>query len=91
MERYTESSVSKRAEIYTYSAPWTIYAMNWSVRKDKKYRLAVGSFIESYQNKVGEIHIPSSAQVDISRNKRRFPSYFGDIYFGMVTSNRWVP
>lgn len=22
----------KRAEIYTYEAPWQIYAMNWSVR-----------------------------------------------------------
>ena len=69
MDRYAESSVSKRAEIYTYSAPWTIYAMNWSVRKDKKYRLAVGSFIESYENKVYHIHVPSAAQVVISENR----------------------
>ncbi|CAF2110076.1 unnamed protein product [Brassica napus] len=25
----------KRSEIYTYEAPWQIYAMNWSVRCDK--------------------------------------------------------
>ncbi|GER24626.1 WD-repeat protein [Striga asiatica] len=25
----------RRSEIYTYEAPWHIYAMNWSVRKDK--------------------------------------------------------
>ncbi|KAF4385634.1 hypothetical protein F8388_010190 [Cannabis sativa] len=25
----------KRSEIYTYEAPWHIYAMNWSVRRDK--------------------------------------------------------
>jgi len=24
----------KRAEIYTYEAPWMIYAANWSVRED---------------------------------------------------------
>ncbi|KAK7847843.1 wd repeat-containing protein lwd1 [Quercus suber] len=25
----------KRSEIYTYEAPWHVYAMNWSVRRDK--------------------------------------------------------
>ena len=42
----------KRKEIYRFEAPWTLYAMNWSVRRDKKFRLAVGSFIEEYANKV---------------------------------------
>ncbi|KAH0973486.1 hypothetical protein GBA52_025642 [Prunus armeniaca] len=36
----------KRSEIYTYEAPWHIYAMNWSVRRDKKYRLAIASLRE---------------------------------------------
>eukprot|EP00898_Chlorokybus_atmophyticus_P006424 jgi/Chlat1/6783/Chrsp50S06455 len=35
----------KRAEIYTYDANWPVYAMNWSVRRDKRFRLAIGSFI----------------------------------------------
>jgi len=42
----------EKKEIYTYETPWLIYGMNWSVRPDKKYRLAVGSFIEEYANKV---------------------------------------
>lgn len=43
----------KRKEIYKYEAPWTVYAMNWSVRPDKRFRLALGSFVEEYNNKVG--------------------------------------
>ena len=26
--------------------------MNWSVRPDKRFRLALGSFVEEYNNKV---------------------------------------
>jgi len=44
-------------EIYTYEAPWTIYAMNWSVRPDRKFRLAVGSFVEEYTNKIQVIQL----------------------------------
>ena len=32
----------KRKEIYKYEAPWTVYSMNWSVRPDKRFRLALG-------------------------------------------------
>merc|ERR1711970_1460487 len=46
------SSGSKRKEIYKYEAPWNVYAMNWSMRPDKRFRLAVGSFVEEYNNKV---------------------------------------
>jgi len=46
------SGPEKRAEIYTYEAPWQIYGMNWSCRGDQKFRLAVGSFLEEYNNKV---------------------------------------
>ncbi len=42
----------KRKEIYKYEAPWTLYGMNWSVRPDKRFRLALGSFVEEYNNKV---------------------------------------
>lgn len=44
----------KRSEIYTYEAPWHIYAMNWSVRRDKKYRLAIASLLD---------HPPAAAAV----------------------------
>ena len=43
---------AKRKEIYRYTAPWSVYGMNWSVRPDKRFRLAIGSFIEDYCNKV---------------------------------------
>ena len=42
----------KKKEIYKYMAPWTVFGMNWSVRQDKRFRLAIGSFIEDYKNKV---------------------------------------
>jgi len=42
----------KRKEIYKYEAPWPLYALNWSVRPDKRFRLALGSFVEEYNNKV---------------------------------------
>lgn len=48
----TASSSTKRKEIYKYQAPWPLYSMNWSVRPDKRFRLALGSFVEEYNNKV---------------------------------------
>ena len=42
----------KRKEIYKYEAPWTVFSMNWSVRPDKRFRLALGSFVEEYNNKL---------------------------------------
>lgn len=45
----------KRKEIYRYEAPWTVYSMNWSIRPDKRFRLALGSFVEEYNNKVASI------------------------------------
>lgn len=48
----TATGQSKRKEIYKYVAPWTIYAMSWSIRHDKRFRLAIGSYIEEYNNKV---------------------------------------
>ena len=46
------AQMPKRKEIYRYEAPWTVYAMNWSQRPEKKFRLALASFIEEYNNKV---------------------------------------
>lgn len=47
----------RRKEIYTYQAPWTVYGLNWSCRPDQKFRLAIGSFIEEYCNKVQIIQL----------------------------------
>ena len=42
------------ARIYTYNAPWVIFGLAWSQRPDSnsRFRLAVGSFIEEYTNKI---------------------------------------
>lgn len=42
----------QRAEIHTYESPTLVYALNWSVRPDKPFRLAIGSYIEDYNNRV---------------------------------------
>jgi WD repeat-containing protein 68 len=42
----------RKAEVYSYKAPWQIYGMNWSQVRGKPFRLALGSFIEQYTNKV---------------------------------------
>jgi len=47
-------------EIYTYKAPWLIYGMNWSNRKP--FRLALGSFIEEYTNKVEIVELNEETQ-----------------------------
>lgn len=57
------SPPSKRKEIYRYTAPWTVYGMNWSVRQDKRFRLAVGSFIEDYCNKVWKKNFKCSCKI----------------------------
>ncbi|GKV08540.1 hypothetical protein SLEP1_g20155 [Rubroshorea leprosula] len=50
----------KRSEIYTYEAPWHIYAMSWSVRRDKKYRLSIASLLEHYPNRVEIVQLDDS-------------------------------
>nr|CDS26702.1 WD repeat containing protein 68 [Hymenolepis microstoma] len=42
----------KNKEIYKYEAPWNIFSLNWSLRQDKRFRLAIGSFIEEYNNRI---------------------------------------
>lgn len=49
-----KGSTAKK-EIYTYETPWLIYGMNWSVRPGMDFRLAIGSFVEEYNNKVRAI------------------------------------
>ncbi len=43
---------SKRREAYTYSGRTPLFAMNWSCRSDRPFRLAASSFVEEYCNKV---------------------------------------
>lgn len=39
-------------EIYNYDCKWEAYALSWSARRDRPFRLAVGSFTLEYANKV---------------------------------------
>lgn len=76
-------SGSDRKEIYTYEAPWQIYAMNWSVRQDKKFRLALGSFVEEYSNQVEIIQLEESSGKFVSKLKFEHPY--------PTTKVAWVP
>lgn len=51
--------MSHKKEIYTYEANWPIYGLNWSLQADpsKRCRLAVGSFLENYNNKIEIIQL----------------------------------
>nr|DAD43557.1 TPA_asm: hypothetical protein HUJ06_001787 [Nelumbo nucifera] len=44
--------MERRPGVFTYDAQWPIYALGWSARRDKKHRLAIGSFLEEHSNKV---------------------------------------
>eukprot|EP01105_Mastigella_eilhardi_P002557 TRINITY_DN1319_c0_g3_i1.p1 TRINITY_DN1319_c0_g3~~TRINITY_DN1319_c0_g3_i1.p1 ORF type:complete len:349 (+),score=97.67 TRINITY_DN1319_c0_g3_i1:46-1047(+) len=57
-----EPQVGKR-ELYTYTAPWLVYAMNWSVRPDKPFRLAIGSFVEDFTNKIQVVELHKQRDV----------------------------
>eukprot|EP00640_Fibrocapsa_japonica_P003185 CAMPEP_0113938410 /NCGR_PEP_ID=MMETSP1339-20121228/4843_1 /TAXON_ID=94617 /ORGANISM="Fibrocapsa japonica" /LENGTH=322 /DNA_ID=CAMNT_0000941515 /DNA_START=50 /DNA_END=1015 /DNA_ORIENTATION=- /assembly_acc=CAM_ASM_000762 len=54
----------RRKEIYTYEAPWTVFASAWSQRLEPQYafRLAIGSFLEEYSNKVQVIQRMEDSQ-----------------------------
>ncbi|VDK85311.1 unnamed protein product [Litomosoides sigmodontis] len=57
------SSNSKHKEVYKYEAPHTLYSTGWSQHPDssKKFRLALASFIEEYNNKVSIVKLDEDA------------------------------
>jgi WD repeat-containing protein 68 len=44
-------------EIFTYNAPWMIFAAAFSYVADNPYRLAIGSFLDHSNNKVQIIQL----------------------------------
>lgn len=72
----SDSAGAKRKEIYTYTAPWLIYGMNWSVRADQRFRLAIGSFEEEYSNSVRVIQLDEETHkfVDIGGFEHPYPT-----------------
>ncbi len=60
-----------KKEIYTYQAPWTVYSQSWSTRIDQRFRLAVGSFLEDYTNKVEVIQLNEDTGSFVSRGIKK--------------------
>ncbi|ORX60974.1 WD40 repeat-like protein [Piromyces finnis] len=62
-------------EIYSYGAPWPVYGMNWSCKKDK-LRLGFGSFLENYQNKLQIIQLDEKTDeyVKIAEVTHNYPT-----------------
>jgi WD repeat-containing protein 68 len=52
--------MSFKKEVYTYKAPWLVYATNWTVRQDKPMRLAIASFKEEYMNEIELLRVQES-------------------------------
>jgi hypothetical protein len=63
----------RKKEIYSYHAPWTIYGMNWSVRADKRFRLAIGSFEEEYTNIVRIVQLDQEKQCFVETGELDHP------------------
>lgn len=51
----------RKQEIFKHDAPWKVYAMNWSQKKSNPFRLAIGSFVEEYTNKIQLVKLDTEA------------------------------
>ncbi|GMH39030.1 hypothetical protein BSKO_06928 [Bryopsis sp. KO-2023] len=75
----------KGAEIFTYESSSMLYAMNWSVRQDKDFRLALGSFRENTSNFLEVI------QLDEETGRFRCPQGFKADHGYPATKVMFVP
>jgi hypothetical protein len=57
--RWATMGDNVKKEIYTHEAPWLIYGLAWSIRPDM-FRLALGSFDDTYTNKIDVIKLDES-------------------------------
>lgn len=70
-------------EIFTYKAPGLVYSSNWSVRPDKPYRLAFGSFSGSGANYIEVIQL--------NRERTSFVRVGGIEHTYPATKLAWLP
>ncbi|PIO52419.1 WD domain, G-beta repeat protein, partial [Teladorsagia circumcincta] len=72
-------------EIYGYDAPYNLYASAWSCATDpqRRFRLAVSSFIEEYSNKISIVQLDESAGELVLRNTFDHPY--------PATKLMWIP
>eukprot|EP00887_Chlorella_sp_A99_P008034 scaffold12.g8034.t1 len=74
-----------RAEIVTHESPSLVYALGWSARPDRPFRLAVGSFIEDYNNRVEILQLDEASGALVSPPKLSFTHPYPP------TKIMWVP
>lgn len=55
MQQQAEDT-NKKQGVHTYIAQWPIFAIAWSMRRDKNPRLAIGSYLDDFANKVELVH-----------------------------------
>jgi|UniRef100_A0A2N9EWV8 WD repeat-containing protein 68 len=65
-----QSPAEKKQGVYTYVSQWPIYSLAWSVRRDKNTRLAIGSFLEDYSNKVELVQFDHETTFDFTTDSR---------------------
>ena len=49
--------VPQKKDVYTYTSQYPLYSAGWTCRPDRSDRLAVGTIIEEYSNKVSRVFI----------------------------------
>ncbi|PNW72299.1 hypothetical protein CHLRE_16g674000v5 [Chlamydomonas reinhardtii] len=79
------SDKRERQEVYTYVAPDPVYAMNWSVRRDKRFRLGVASFREDVTNYVDIVSLDDESDELRADPGLRFPHDYP------ATKLMWMP
>lgn len=73
----------ERKQIYTHEAQWPLYAINFSNRQEKNFRLALGSYSEDLQNQVEII------KLDEDKGDFEHCTYFEHEY--PPTKIMWIP
>lgn len=76
----------KKKLMFTYDAPWTTYTASWRRKKDGRFQLAVGSYIEEYTN---QIHIISLDQQESEKKSFSKVTQFDHPY--PPTKILWAP
>jgi WD repeat-containing protein 68 len=62
-------------------APWNIYGLSWSLRHDQPYRLALGSFIDQFRNKISIVQLEDNKFKEVHTFDHPYPA----------TKIMWVP
>lgn len=74
---------SGKKDMFKYTAPWPVYGFAFSRARSKPFRLAVGSFIEEYKNKV---HI-----LDLNEAEGKFVLHSAVDHPYPTTKIQWIP